>query len=548
MGRKKNPFAFSEGNLRRVDKGIQKDAAGYYPSQRSYGSQISPTATERLNYDSRWSRWRKGYELYSQGAFWDYGRTTVEILAGTQDATTVNLRLYGFPPSSRDRADQLHYVLYREPTSYETLGILAEVQDLDDGRTALIVTEASSQLRRLVGDRITDGACSATIVDVQTNSGIPLLVMGMLASPELAIEVRIPPSQALTDYLAAVGGPANLVGRSLAGQPNLFSTPLVDPALVGDNSQFQLELASALLENRRVAIADSNQTLTEFVGSLAFSGVFSYDGNQLATVLANGVSLDQLAAQTTGIDISVPTLTIATSVLDGDVLVLTTNTNSASGDLRVAFTSATIFVDPESTSVTNADGTVTQLFCRFTPGVTLKATPLFCCSCPDHSKVRFRSPSSVNRQDRYPLPSFAARGRFDTFDDTAGLFSTWRKSDYSPRVGYCKHIYAAQFIVGIKPAEPGDYPPNDGVIQLEKQIKVEMKAIAARMMNPFWGRDYARLELIYVLAQGVGFDAVEFASILPVNQTGVGTGAVQLSGNTVLFHNGSSFVDLFTGS
>ncbi|WP_338442359.1 hypothetical protein VZG28_05140 [Synechococcus elongatus IITB4] len=543
---KKNPFAFSDGNLRRVDKGIQKKAAGYYPSQRGYGSQISPTAAERLSYDSRWSRWRRGYELYSQGAFWDYGRTTVRVLAGTEDETEVNLRLYGFAPSNRDRADQLHYVLYREPTSYETLGVLVEVQDTGSGQKALVVTQASNQLRRLVGDRITDGICSATVVDVQSESGIPLLVTGLLSSPSLAIDFVIPASPELTDFLATIGGVGALAGRAIAGQPNLFSVPLVLPSLVGDANQFGLDLVAAAIDSRVIFIEGVAQSFVPFAASAAFTGSFGYNGAQLSTVFNSGLTLADVSEQVNGIDVSVPTLAIATASLDLDGnLQLSCSTATANGDLRIQFGGATIFVDPDSTSVTNPDGTVSQISCTFTLGVSLKATPLFCCSCPDHSKVRFRSPSSNNRQDRYPLPSFAARGRFDSFDDTAGLFSTWRKPDYSPRENYCKHIYAAQFIVGLKPQEPGDYPVDDGMIQLESQLKKEMKAIGERMMNPFWGRDYARLELLYVLAQGVGFDAVEFASILPVNQTGVGTGTVQLTGNTVLFHNGTNFVDLF---
>ena len=546
---KKNPFGFKNGNLHRVDKGVRQKRAGYYPSERRFGSQISPTASERLKYDSRWSRWRKGYELFAQGAFWDYGSSVITILPDTADETRIRLRLYGFAPSESDRSEQLHYVLYREPDSYETLGVLTAVEELEDNRSALIVTQASSQLRRLIGDRITDGACSATIVDVRTNSGIPLLLRGSLSSGSLSLRITIERSPEVESFVANAGGVAGLAGNTVFGSPNLFPV-LVDSApLFGDEQAFFLGLNGQPSQKEMIAIEGGGSNFSEFASSIEISGIFSYDGAELSSVFSSGQDLSNIAQQISSIEILSGALSVNSATFDaGQPLVLTASASVGEASLLVNFDGATIFVDPQSSSVTLPDGTVSQISCQFTTGVTLKATPLFCCSCPDHSRIRFRSPGAKNRQDSYPLPSFASKNKFNTFDEVAGLYSTWRKEDYSPRTNYCKHIYAVQFANQIRPQEPGDYPTESSLAAIEASIAKEMKVISRRMMNPFWGRDYARLEVLYVLAQGVGLDSAEFASILGAPQENLGTGSIQIKGQSVQVHNGFSLVDLFENS
>ena len=41
-------------------------AAGSYPSDRQFGTLITRSAIEKYNIDSKWARWRRGYELYSR--------------------------------------------------------------------------------------------------------------------------------------------------------------------------------------------------------------------------------------------------------------------------------------------------------------------------------------------------------------------------------------------------------------------------------------------------------------------------------------------------
>ena len=62
-------FAFKPVN-KRTDVGKRRGAAGYYPSDRSFGASVQRTVIEKYNLDSNWVKWRKGFEYYNQAAWY----------------------------------------------------------------------------------------------------------------------------------------------------------------------------------------------------------------------------------------------------------------------------------------------------------------------------------------------------------------------------------------------------------------------------------------------------------------------------------------------
>ena len=65
MPRKQNGFGNAKSFAakavnNRIDKGKGKGAAGFYPSNRQYGSSVNRTVIEQYDLNSDWVKWRKG--------------------------------------------------------------------------------------------------------------------------------------------------------------------------------------------------------------------------------------------------------------------------------------------------------------------------------------------------------------------------------------------------------------------------------------------------------------------------------------------------------
>ena len=65
-----NPKSLGFKGAGRVDRGKGVGAPGTYPSNRRYGTSVHRTVIEKYNLDSDWTKWRKGYEYYSQAAWY----------------------------------------------------------------------------------------------------------------------------------------------------------------------------------------------------------------------------------------------------------------------------------------------------------------------------------------------------------------------------------------------------------------------------------------------------------------------------------------------
>ena len=76
-------FAF-KGVDKRTDKNKKQGAFGSYPSNRRYSTSVQRTVIEQYNLDSDWSRWRKGYEYYNQGAYLLFTQLDTVMYQGTE--------------------------------------------------------------------------------------------------------------------------------------------------------------------------------------------------------------------------------------------------------------------------------------------------------------------------------------------------------------------------------------------------------------------------------------------------------------------------------
>ena len=69
------------------------------------------TAIEQYDYDSTWSRWRRGMEYYFQGAYLDFADTDAVLYQGTEYEIPVLFDGYRFATKNAD--SRTHYTIRR---------------------------------------------------------------------------------------------------------------------------------------------------------------------------------------------------------------------------------------------------------------------------------------------------------------------------------------------------------------------------------------------------------------------------------------------------
>ena len=191
-----NSFAF-KGNGR-VDKGKGTGAFGFYPSNRQFGSSVYRTIIENWNLNSNWSKWRKGYELYSIAAYsllrvenenfdsglpvsddnLQYIQATLESLLyqGTDYEIKTLFKALEMPTMKSDV--NTHYVVKRFIEEDAELGIItsrvtnniAEQIKYNEVWFRGIPSTRGRLLLQMENERITDNETEATLKTVLTKS------------------------------------------------------------------------------------------------------------------------------------------------------------------------------------------------------------------------------------------------------------------------------------------------------------------------------------------------------------------------------------------
>ena len=113
-----------------VNKGTEKvktfSSGGSYPSYRDFGTILKPSAIDQYNFDSDWTRWRKGLEYYYQGAYLDYEETSAVLYEDTTFAIPITFSGYRF--ASKDSENNTRYTIKRSLGNNRSLGQITEVR------------------------------------------------------------------------------------------------------------------------------------------------------------------------------------------------------------------------------------------------------------------------------------------------------------------------------------------------------------------------------------------------------------------------------------
>ena len=227
---KTNSFDFKDfKDFGRVDKGKGKGAAGYYPSNRRYGSTVHRTVIESYDLNSDWVKWRKGYEYYNQSAWYrletlnpntlDYEVSTVNSTLYRGSILEVDVQFDGYKFATNNSDSNNHYVVKRTilgvPADHETprppgrshndagyipldLGTVVQgsvrndyYYDFDYTNKEYLNlkakreiwldidrTDASIILTQMIGERISDGVTEASLTYVLNDKHQPAIYIG----------------------------------------------------------------------------------------------------------------------------------------------------------------------------------------------------------------------------------------------------------------------------------------------------------------------------------------------------------------------------------
>ena len=194
-------------------------AAGVYPSNRRYGTSVTRSVIEKMDLDSDWVKWRKGYEYYNQAAWYileEYDPLTKEyrkaqvpskLFQGSSAEASVIFEGYKFATKNADSNN--HYVMKRVLNDpFYNIGTVQSIRndfyyDFDKTNEEYLFYKRLNQILvqlnagpridavfEMVGDRITDGETEATVNFILNSDQKPALYIGK--QYEFADEFELP--------------------------------------------------------------------------------------------------------------------------------------------------------------------------------------------------------------------------------------------------------------------------------------------------------------------------------------------------------------------
>ena len=575
MPRKQNGFGKTgsfgmKGINSKVDKGKPIGAAGSYPSDRRYGSTVHRTVIEKYDVDSDWTRWRKGLEYFYRGAFLDFDDIETVLYQGSEDE--VRVLFDGFEFATRNADSASHFTAKRSMLQSKDLGSVVN-KFVDKEKYALnwlqheIWVEVeqdelhtSSKLRRLVGERITDGTTAANVVNVLAADQTPAVYFGKNTKEEqCTVRVSVPLDEIkASQYVQNNNGDLScligevgyykqfLVERSIKDTENFSDEDEFFTVSVNDDTtgfEFQIldnttELPPALLD-----IKSLSQLFTTANAFTNLQGKFRYRKSDYQRFYGNQYLTGQVVEEKVSeLSYALMPFEIKSVVVIGDQLEILSVPFQASlllftpGELR----NFLVLADNSFTRIVpdfNADGKYLhdepgpneELWQRletdvdpwydqvFDSGQPLDYSDVFCCSCPDYSHAIIRMPETgANRQQRFPLPSAMSENTYNQLGlrQAAGVVQSWETLRHRTSFKMCKHSVATMFQHKIKVQEPKQYPSFDSRVKFEEKLNKDMDQVAEEFRSQLKRSEITTKEIVFLLAQGLNLDEIETAYVM----------------------------------
>ena len=605
MPRKQNGFGnFKVGAVKEISSSLRPskvEAAGNYPSNRKFGSSIVRSVIEKYDLDSKWVRWRKGLEYYYKGASFSLYKTDASgaivldsngdkelvfldssLYQGTGYAIDVEFIGYRFSTSHSDSNN--HYVVKRINKQTPNLGTVAAVYNdrnrsytLSSGAVIdgadnyshqeiwLKVTNTSDLLLRIIGDRVTDNAATATLKNVLNDQLHPAVYFGKTdLKNKASIKVTVPLSSVLATTFVQNNG--NDV-QSLVGQVGSLGSYAEEVAIsneVFDDSNYEFAVTESVSKtNQTFQLLNNTSNFSPTVldiaamakiyettsASFEFDAKYNFVKGYYQRFFGNKyLTGDVVKSECNKLSYSIPPFVIKSVLIVGTDLEITAipfeadmQLYSLTADRYLIFTDFS-FTKKELDTYngkdyhSSGDPSNPNPWYRldndidpwmdevFTSGQTLSISDVYCCSCPNFSNSIIRMPESstndgksiTNRQYRFPLPTAMSKVDFDNIGlaQAAGIVQSWES--FAQRTGFkmCKHTIAAMFDNRLKLKEPNEYPSIESRLKFEEKLEKDMEAVMAAEDISYKRSGITNIELVYTLAEGLNLDEVETATVI----------------------------------
>jgi len=455
-----NPKSFAFKQSKNINKGKGIGAAGFYPSNRQYGSTVSRTIIEQYNLDSDWVKWRRGFEYYNKGAWYrlkDYDPITKEytdsqlkskLYQGTEYAVDVVFDGYKF--ATRNADSNNHYVMKRVTESSPDIGVITQVKNdaikypRQKANQEIWCTgtggKDSRLLYQMIGERLTDGETEATLDFILKADETPALYIGK-SLPNKLTEVTSEISVAVlneTQWLQNnFSDIQRLVGK-VAYIPQFFvERPVKSPITldVSDGTEyFEVELLDKgrgeiqILDNDTALppslydIADLKPILSDPNGIYTIEGSYQYKKDLYQRFYGQRYVTGELVMEAVDfISYTVlPYIILGVEQVDDKIILKSVPFVSELKLYQPAGGAILVFTDYSFTKFEideydnryyhQAGAPTDSLWMRlntdvdpwmdevFSSGNSLSPATIYTCSCPNYSKAMLRAPQSTDSE------------------------------------------------------------------------------------------------------------------------------------------------------
>jgi len=458
MPRKQNAFGNPKSFAFKPSKGVNKSkgqgAAGYYPSNRQYGSSVQRTVIEHYDLDSNWVKWRKGYEYYARAALseletldpitQEYSPLLLNSVLYQGTAYPVNVQFTGYKYATLGSDSNNHYVMKRETTSDVDLGKVSSVFNdvikypiAKANREILVQIAAgvdSRLLLQMIGERITDGETEASLNYILNDKLHPALYIGKTPKDEPTTITATLNADTLSKDIQ------QYVGKIIYIKDFYKESPLntLDQAnrieFIDDSYTFKVKVEDDLGVTDVIILDPEDETLPPALYDIAnleklaettsteviIKGTYQYDKSLYQKFFGKQyLSADLVKSEIESISYTVLPFTIrgiqktpgANTV---DIIALPFNgefkmyTNVNDGRLSFAdwsFTKTSLDTydgeyyhqfNPETSQWLRIDTDIDPWMDEiFTSGQPLKPAKVYTCSCPNHAQAILRAPQET---------------------------------------------------------------------------------------------------------------------------------------------------------
>ena len=562
----------------RTDKGKGVGAAGFYPSNRRYGSTVSRSVIEQYDLESTWSRWRKGMEYYFQGAYLEFDESQSVIFPGTNYEIPVTFDGYRF--ATRNADSKTHYAIKRSISANKQLGFITDIENDPNQYPdqfarkeiwAKVIAsreiDSDDMLLRSEGERITNGGTSANIQRVLTSERKPAVYSGKTAPGAGTINVTIDLAQIRdSDFIKNNNGDLQTLVGEAVYMPDFYTErPLALFDTFNDFNDYFTVDTREFIGGVRLEILDNSTTLPPSLLDIQnLTPIFKTD-TAVGTFGANFIfqksdyqrffgqqylTADVVRSEVTTISYSIMPWTIQSILVDEE--------NNKLAIEAVPFqSSAKMYTPPAGERyIIMSDNSFTfqsvdedangnynhpepkpgeELWQRlnisvdpwmdeiFGGGGPLVFADLYTCSCPAYLRAIIRSPEiydetskTLNRQQRYPMPTAKGTTTYDGAGLTraSGITESWATKEYRRGFKICKHVIASMFINKLRVEEPNTFPSYETRKKFEEKLGKDIQEVAQEFRSQLERSEITTVEIIFALADALNLDEVELGYVL----------------------------------